>query len=236
MTTPCAFERLEDRRLLTVTLKQKGATLSIVSDGDGDDIAIETTAPGVVEVDVDQDFIGDFTFTGVSNVVFKGDGGDDELHVGNLDIGGKFTYQGGAGDDNLFFEGNIDARVVVDMNIGDDEVGYDLVAFYQPVTIELGSGDDVSFGAGAAFLSTLRIEAGVGDDEVHHDAFYGGNSYFANVVILMGQGDDLHEEDDGTFDADLKADGGRGFDTFDDNGGTTVAGLLTFTRYEVGSL
>jgi hypothetical protein len=199
MTDPQMIERLEDRTLLTASIRLKGTALFIEADAFGQQTYVETTAPGTVRIDLDNDGIFDNTFVGITDITAQLIGGVDSIGFGNIDISGKLTVKPGIGNDEVVFLGTVTCPVLVDLGKGNDSVFYDNATFLQSVTIRMAEGDDSILGAGATFFGPLTIDAGKGNDVVDHDAFFGGNAYFGGATITMGGGNDAYREIQGTF-------------------------------------
>lgn len=215
MTGELGIERLEDRVLLAASVRLKGTDLFIEGGAFIERVAIETSAPGTIHVDVDADGVVDFTFVGITNVTAKLGSNNDALFVGPLNIGGSLLVQGGAGHDDLVFDGPVSVAVAVDMGKGDDFISYHGSTFAGPVSLSLGAGNDEVQGTGAVFFGPLRIEGAGGNDTVVHGGTTGGNTYHGNVVVALGQGNDLHSEARGRFQGAASFDMGGGNDVLD---------------------
>ncbi|MCA9054458.1 MAG: hypothetical protein KDA75_11515, partial [Planctomycetaceae bacterium] len=104
------FERLEDRRLLAVSVAA-GSKLVIVGDGANDVVEINGTGiPGTVEVvvDLDGDEVAETTlgpFSGVKDIVFRGNDGNDTVTIDGVIVSGGLVVSGGSGDDVVTISG-----------------------------------------------------------------------------------------------------------------------------------
>ena len=212
MTDPQLIERLEDRTLLAASIRLKGSALFIEADAFGQETYVETTAPGTVRVDLDNDGTFDNTFVGITDITAQLIGGIDAIAFGDINISGKLTVKPGIGNDGVAFLGTVTCPVLVDLGKGNDVINYDNATFLQSVTIRLGNGDDTAIGAGATFFGALTIEGGKGNDSVEHDAFFGGNRYFGNLSVVMGGGNDSYEEQQGVVSGATTVDLGAGHD------------------------
>ncbi len=109
MNAPLTFERLEDRRLLAVSVTTgKQGLLKIVGDSGDNEVYIDGTGTaGEVEVTVDGSFVG--TFSGIKTINVNLKKGDDAFDVNGIHIGGALSVDMGAGDDEF------------DMDLGDED-------------------------------------------------------------------------------------------------------------------
>jgi hypothetical protein len=99
MNNRLQFEQLENRALLAVSVTTgKQGLLSIVGDSAGDVVEVDGTgAAGQVNVYVNGSYEG--TFDGIKTIKANLKGGDDELHLSAIHIGGAVSVDMGGGED-----------------------------------------------------------------------------------------------------------------------------------------
>jgi hypothetical protein len=108
------LEQLEDRRLLAVTRTFSAGVLTFTGDGADDKVILQSTpTPTTVEFD-DGSGLGSQTQSGVTQVIFHGNGGADELVLiqQNPNIfapAGGIQFNGGSGSDTLHMAGGTPA-------------------------------------------------------------------------------------------------------------------------------
>lgn len=74
-------EQLEDRKLMAiVTVEAPLGVLTLTGDGANDLAIIESNVPGSVDV-FDGNGLGSTTYLGINQIIFNGNGGDDELRI-----------------------------------------------------------------------------------------------------------------------------------------------------------
>jgi hypothetical protein len=212
------FERLEDRRLLAVSVTTgKQGLLKITSDGGSDFVEVDGTGVfGEVDVYVGGSFAG--TFSGVKTIKAAMKGGEDSLHVSAIQIGGALDVNMGAGPD------------IFDLDT--EAVGGEGAPFFGDVFI------------GGAVIAKLGNNT---DDFVEWDTNVAGEGFgitIGNNVTLQGAADvdlDGAGEDFGVQDTDINIGGflritsniagdvngdGHNVDLDDINvGGTTIIAL-----------
>lgn len=155
----------------------------------------DDTFTATIEASVDQEF--QFNVTGSStrdvlvrnqtfgaannNITFNAGAGNDEFHIGALDLGGIINYDGGDGVDTLFQLS--DLGTIQD----DDFVGIRNVEILTGDVV-LGDGIDAVLGAAAADSGLQTVRGTTGSDDVRLDA---GFDAAALEVILGGGGSDV---------------------------------------------
>ena len=189
------FESLEPRKLLATYTLESGV-LTIGGDDRSDEVVLFQNDDGTFDVDEFGGIVGSYNNADVSEIIFRGRGGDDEF-VNNTFInstfyghGGNDTFFGGTGDDRAIGGGDDDLLIG---GVGNDYLagsdGNDTIYGEQgDDTVFAGNGDDEVFGGeGDDFLS-----AEDGDDILHGgagDDFLRG--YRGNDTINGGAGNDL---------------------------------------------
>jgi hypothetical protein len=181
------LERLEDRVLLAVNIKQSGGNLTITGNGNDETIHIHNEGNGI-RVHVDEDGGGeDFSeyYYGVVNIKIDTKGGDDYVAASYLSISGTLDIKTGA--------------------------GYDLVYVGPEADPFNGYYGDVSIG------KDLKIDTGSHDDEVFVGADAYDTEIGGNLVIKTQGGDDyvyVFAYDGQTLEVgkDVKIDTGGGYD------------------------
>jgi Ca2+-binding RTX toxin-like protein len=73
-------EQLEDRKLMAITTTVVAGVLTMNGDGANDVAIIQSNTPGTVDVDDGSGF-GANTYPGINQIIFNGNGGDDELRI-----------------------------------------------------------------------------------------------------------------------------------------------------------
>jgi hypothetical protein len=186
-------ERLEDRLLMAVDITQNGGNLIITGDDASENIHVHSDGSYVrVHVDVDGDGTEDIdeTYSGVTNLTIRTNGGDDYVTVSDLDLSGTLRIETGAGYDEVRV-GPVEDYFETGNYYGDVSIGKDL-------RINTGSEDDEVYvqGDGSYETSigrTLDIRTQDGDDEVVVRAHGGGGTLDidGNLLIQTGDGDDI---------------------------------------------
>lgn len=109
------WEPLEGRQMLTIVASVSLGVLTMTGDGANDRAVIESNAPGSVDIDYGSGF-GATNFTGIDQVIFNGNGGDDELVIIQKNSGsfpatnifvptGGIQFNGGGNNDTLTMAG-----------------------------------------------------------------------------------------------------------------------------------
>jgi hypothetical protein len=220
-----SFEQLEERVLLAASVSQSGTTLTINGSNAADDVTIETTATG--DVTVTDNTTGDsFDFTGVVNIVVNGKNGNDLITVGELDLGGgRITINGGNGNDEAVFIGDVTARVVINGNNGNDVIDFDGISVFDNVQIKAGSGNDLVDMDGSFFGGNVGIDMENGNDNVTYDNVE-IDGYFH---LKLGAGNDSTLGAGSTFHGTVHIEGGAGDDVINHDaffGGNQYDGIL----------
>lgn len=218
------FEGLEERTLLAanVTATLVGDTLVIEGDATSNDIDVFgdgtngqiTVLTGGQELAVSGGTLeepGQGSFTGVANIVVRGNEGDDYIHVSDIDINGNLTVQGGIGEDYIAlhthqFDTFIGGGVILNGGVSlNDDIEVETLGYGSDLTIggglamlnnggAYGSLDiaaaygNISIGGGV-FMSTFSLAGSEGDAEMRAD--YGNLSVGGSVVMSGGLGDDF---------------------------------------------
>lgn len=99
MSDQWQFERLEERRLLAVSVSATSqGLLKIAGDNAADTVDVDGTGiPGTLDVFVNGGFVG--TFAGIKNISATMKGGADHLNLSAIDIAGSVTVNMGTGAD-----------------------------------------------------------------------------------------------------------------------------------------
>lgn len=200
------FEQLEERRLLAVSVTTgKQGLLKITGDGDGDVVEVDGTGNfGEVDVWVNGSFEG--TFAGVKTIKAAMKGGDDELHLSAIQIGGAVDVDMGAGDDLFdvdtlatggegFFAGNVFIGGAVIAKLGNNTG--DLVQWETDIGGEglgITIGNNVTLqGAADVNLDGEGGDSGVQNDDINIGGFLKISSNVANDID--GDGHTVHVDD-----------------------------------------
>jgi hypothetical protein len=240
------LERLEDRVLLAVNIKQSGGTLTITGSGEDETIHIHNYDGGVrVRVDDDGDGAEDFyaDYFGVVNIKIDTKGGDDHVDASDLSIGGTLDIKTGAGYDqvhigpysdpfsNGYYGGvSIGKDLKIDTGSDDDEV---YVGAYDAYDTDIGGkleiktqgGDDDVYvrainGATLDVDKDVKIDTGGGEDEVHVNPLnYSEIDIDGTLEIKTGADDDavfVGAEGFLYVGKDLRIDTGPGSSSGDD--------------------
>lgn len=218
------FEGLEERTLLAanVTATLVGDTLIVEGDvtandinvfGDGTNGQVTVNVSGQ-ELAVSGGTLEEFdqgSFTGVANVVVRGNEGDDDIHVADININGNLTVQGGIGEDYIAlhthdFDTFIGGGVILNGGISlNDDIEVEALGYGSDLTIGGGLamlnnggayGDlflsaeygNISIGGGV-FMNTFSQLGSEGSAEMRAD--YGNLSIGGGVVMNGGVGDDF---------------------------------------------
>lgn len=109
------YEPLEGRELLAMMTTVSLGVLTITGDGANDRAVIESNVPGSVDID-DGTGLSATTYSGITQVIFNGNGGDDELVIIQKNSGtfpaanifaptGGIQFNGGGDNDTLTMAG-----------------------------------------------------------------------------------------------------------------------------------
>lgn len=109
------YEPLEGRQLLAMVTTVSLGVLTITGDGANDRAVIESNVPGSVDID-DGTGLSATTYSGINQVIFNGNGGDDELVIIQKNSGtfpatnifvptGGIQFNGGGNNDTLTMAG-----------------------------------------------------------------------------------------------------------------------------------
>jgi hypothetical protein len=215
------FEALEDRRLLTVTVKAANNNIFISGDSNGNKLAVF------------QDAGGSLFIYGDENTTIAGDGVVSATIPDTNPGGGRVFNSGlfrnifinmGSGSDVVQIAGLRAADVdILDINTGDATGGSDTVSFLQ--TTFVGS-PDTAWGASAT-SKAVSITTGSGDDYVNVSALTA-----AGLSIDTGAGNDtigVAQNDDVAIHGDLSIVAG-------DGGGTVNVAPNSHTLVVDGSM
>ncbi len=108
-------EQLEDRKLMAIVTSVSLGVLTMTGDGANDLAIIESNVSGSVDI-FDGNGLGSTTYTGINQIIFNGNGGDDELRIiqnnispkpaGNIFApSGGIQFNGGGNNDLLTMAG-----------------------------------------------------------------------------------------------------------------------------------
>lgn len=144
-------EQLEDRKLLAmVTIEAPPGVLTITGDGANDLAIIESNAPGSVDVD-DGTGLSATTYLGINQIIFNGNGGNDELRIIQNNVTGPTTnnifipsggiqFNGSSGSDTLTMAGGtlatFGAGTYTPGVAGAGEVRYDILTSATDVDVD----------------------------------------------------------------------------------------------------
>ncbi len=177
-------------------------------------------------------------------VRFGGSSPGNVLQDFDSEIGGRFTYLGGNGDDSVLLDGNIGASVFANLGQGNNE--FILGAFNTPdvgdslrimggndsntvlltgnvgrnVSIRLGNGTNTVDLVGSIFGRSFSYFGGSGVDSVTFD----GSASLARFNVKLGSGDDVFTANSADLSR-LLIDFGSGTDEYFDNAGIINATL-----------
>ena len=172
-----------------VRVTQKGSLVTIVGDGASDSVIIAGNGH-TAEIDVVANGFPHGPFVGVRDIRVKLKGGDDNVEINALDIGGDLTVRLGSGDDVLDLdpEGAADNDVFiggnVDVNMG-GQAG-DVCDFREQATFTITIGGNVRIreSADVAILGE-GVDAGLDEDDVH----IGGDLVIESARMVDGNAD-----------------------------------------------
>jgi Ca2+-binding RTX toxin-like protein len=144
-------EQLEDRKLMAiVAVVGPPGVLTLTGDGANDLAIIESSTPGTVEVDDGVGFGAD-TYVGINQIIFNGNGGDDELRIIQNNVTGPTT-------NNIFIPSG-----GIQFNGGAHGAGGDLLT--------MAGGTAATFGAGT------YTPGAAGAGEVRYDILTSGTDF-----------------------------------------------------------
>jgi len=217
------FESLEERTLLAVnvTATLVGDTLIIDGDatnnsidvyGDGTDgdVTVNTNGQGLFVAGGSLDESNQGSFTGVKNIVIRGNVGDDSIHVADINIDGSLSVQGGLGTDYISlhthqFDTYIGGSVVLNGGLSlNDSIDVQTLGYGEDLTIGGGLAMvnhggygrlllDAAYGnisiGGGVLMNTFSLLGSYGSAEIRSD--YGNLTVGGSVWMNGGAGDDL---------------------------------------------
>lgn len=240
------FEGLEDRTLLAANVSATlvGGTLYVTGDATVNDITVN--GAGVAgEVNVTIAGLGQTlaqsggvtvsgtqaSFTGVTDVVIKGNDGNDIINVADINISGNLNANGNAGTDSVSLQ-----SLLADTTIGGGVVLFGGGGVDDSVSVltESGSVTDLTIGAGL----NLQNNGGVGGIQVNAfgsgDISIGGGLLVNETSVALGAGSveiGNHGLGNVSIGANVIVNGGAGNDQLELNvdGGTglSIGGNLT---------
>lgn len=186
------FEKLEDRCLLAgnISAVQKGSTLIITGDNDGNLVSVYGTGGNITVTGFDTTLNGStlpLEFSGVENLKVNLKNGNNSFSIGDLgncSLDGYLKIKTGKGND-LINTGDghqnfltvIGGKVSVNVGSGNDFVGIDSTTFNNSVNLKLGAGNDTIGTTGNNFFNhkKVTINGGKGTDALIEDFFNEGN-------------------------------------------------------------
>lgn len=194
------FEGLEERTLLAanVTASLIGDTLVVTGDSTANDISVHGTGvSGAVEVSIAG--LGqtlavnggtsldatDASFTGVKNIVIRGNDGDDTIDVYDVNIQGSLTENGGLGSDvlqlqSIAFDTFVGGGVVLNGGGGANDGA--------EVDTQVGSLNNLTIGGGLCMLNTGGSRGLLVDAEGSGDISVGSSIVMNEFSGLGGSG------------------------------------------------
>ncbi|CAK9019730.1 Uncharacterized protein SCF082_LOCUS14635, partial [Durusdinium trenchii] len=209
---PLVLERLEERRVLSVTaMIDAGGDLVVTGDGAGDDVSI----------DVQTDMMGNESITVMANgvvVPIEVSSGVFQNSVDTDDVtGGDLFVDLGAGNDTLSLELPTGLNVTADTGDGDDSLSID------PASVASGdfvhvTAESVDFGSGGT-VSWMDVDLTV-DGTLHVDQ---------NLSLNTGGGDVM-------LNGDLVSSTEANFSVDTMGGSFTITGGLGLAGQEVGTV
>lgn len=226
------FERLEDRKLLAVSVSQKGSTLNVNGSNGADNVAIDGSAatPGIVVV-TDLDTGVSTLHIGVKTINVDTKGGIDTVAVNLLGgdaITGNLSIKTGAGLDTVLATGLIAGNLTVDTAAGSDVVIADSLTVTGNSKVSTGNDEDIISITNSAFIGNVTYDTGSATDLILND----GNIYLGSLTAKLGAGDDFYAETNATIGGPLNVDGGAGIDEVD-FAGTIVFGAVKLKKIEI---
>ncbi len=188
---------------------QSGSTLLITGSTGSDNLSVTGGAAGAVVV-TDNENAEVETFSNISRINIDLRGGNDLLSLSNIDLnGGLISARLGADNDSVVVTGSLDADVILDGELGDDDV--DLsggVTVLGSLDIYGGIRDDVIDLTGVGVNGDLWIDAQAGDDDLTFDGLAVGG----RTRIDLGAGVDFATGAGAVFDDDVVLIAGLGND------------------------
>jgi hypothetical protein len=166
--------------------------------------------------------------------------GQDEVKLDGVIVNNKVKAMFGPGEDKLYvakcdIKGAFSARMGKDNST--DRVEVHDTTWFSKLSLKTGGGADWiaiesdALGGLGGFRSTVKIDTGSGGDLV------GINEEVVQSKFTLKLGDDQDSFvlKDTDISGAMKLDGGKGNDTYQDDGGITLvgAGTLTFKSFEV---
>ena len=240
-----SYQTLEFRKLLAgdVTVALSGSNLTVLGDGDANQIEIVGRADGVAVVTgldgttINGGTTAFLTEADVNSAQIQLEGGDDELTIRGLVLDNSLTVRTGDGNDTTDIQFSDFGGFEVSGNDGNDVLEFDNVFSRRSIIIRGGDGDDtVAIGAMAANDNGL-IDTGSGDDRLVADnlgikddltllfgsgddeALFAGETYGYRGTVVLGDGDDSFSvlpatnEAAARFRRNLNIQGGSGNDS-----------------------
>lgn len=169
-------EPLEDRKLLAmVTVESPVGVLTITGDGADDLAIIQSNAPGTVDVD-DGTGLSATTWNNINQIIFNGNGGNDELRIiqnnitpkpaANIFIpSGGIQFNGGSGSDTLTMAGGtvatFGAGTYTPGVAGAGQVRYDILTSATDVVVNFTGVELINDTTTAGAFAAVQ---GAGDD------------------------------------------------------------------------
>jgi hypothetical protein len=233
MTNALTFEKLEDRKLLAISVAQKGSTLNVNGTSGNDAVAIDGVAPGVVVVtDLDTGFAS--LYVGVRSINVDTKAGIDAVIVGAgsglLDLaGGKLSIKTGDSIDVVAVTGLQNSQLAVKTDGGSDVVAIVDSAILGKTSINTGSEDDAVIFDDSLFAQDVSVDTGSGVDIfAADDCLFSGS-----LNVNLGSGNDFIAVTDSLIGGGFAANGGTGLDEILDFGGTVVIGTVKLKSLEI---
>jgi hypothetical protein len=232
-TCDLTFEKLEDRKLLAVSVTQKGTTLNVVGNNANDNVEIDGIAPGVVVVTDNSTGLSTLHI-GVRNINVDTKGGQDVVVVGGntafLDLGGG-TLKINTGDNNDFVAvtGLANSALTIDTGKGTDVALVVNSLVVGKATVNTGSEDDIVVFDTVIFANDVSVDTGSGVDLFAADNI----SVSGNLTVKLGSGNDFLALTNSLVGGKLSIDGQAGIDEIVDATGTFVLGGISVKSIEI---
>ena len=244
-STSPSYETLEPRKLLAgdVTVALNGSTLTVLGDGDANQIQVIGRQDGsAVVTGLDGTTIngGTTAFSAAADLntaQIQLEGGDDELTIRGLVLNNSLTVRMGDGNDATDIQFSDLRGIEVSGNDGDDVLEFDNVFSDRSIVIRGGDGNDTVAIGGMAANRNALIDTGSGDDSLVVDnlgirgdmtllfgdgddeALFAGETYGYRGTVVLGDGDDFFSvlpatnEAAARFRRNLNIQGGNGNDS-----------------------
>lgn len=207
--TVLRVEALEDRTVPSITVVFDGSKLEVTGNGAADTVEV-FEAGGILFVNL----VPQGSSAGLKDVVIKTNGGDDNVHVHDIDMEGTLEIVAGSGTDTVRVG---DADGLIDVVVGND------------IKIETNNGNDFVELLEIAAGNSVEVKTGLGNDTVVADFVLAGN----DIKIETNEGNDTVIADDLVAGNTVLLDGGPGRDTLIISAGVFAGNKVEQKNFEI---